>query len=262
MSLSYPPDAGRVKIHVHQAHPMSSPSAWRGSRLVVVGWVLWGLAACQTSPPAAPGPEAPVSAPQPAAGAVPAGAREYKVSAEESLLQILVYRGGAMSRFGHNHVIASHRVEGSVYVTDDPLATRFDVAFPVAELTVDEPALRAAAGPDFPPSVPQNARDGTRTNLLSTALLDATNYPEIRLRATDIRAAGENYDAGVEVLFKGQAYVFRVPVAVRRESGSVAASGEFPLRQSELGLKPFSVAMGSLVVLDEMHVRFEITARE
>ena len=40
------------------------------------------------------------------------------------------------------------------------------------------------------------------------------------------------------------------------------AQGEFPLRQSELGLKPFSAAMGALVVLDEMHIRFEITARE
>jgi hypothetical protein len=40
------------------------------------------------------------------------------------------------------------------------------------------------------------------------------------------------------------------------------ASGEFALRQSEFGLKPFSVAMGSLVVLDEMRIRFEVTARE
>jgi hypothetical protein len=82
------------------------------------------------------------------------------------------------------------------------------------------------------------------------------------LRALDIRAAGESYDAGVEITFKGQAYARRVPVSVRREAGALVASGEFPLRQSELGLKPFSVAMGSLVVLDEMHIRFEIAARE
>jgi polyisoprenoid-binding protein YceI len=184
------------------------------------------------------------------------------VVADESLLQILVYRGGAMARLGHNHVIASHQLAGSVYVTADPLATRFEITFPVNGLTVDEPALREAAGPDFPPAVPQSARDGTHKNLLSEALLDGANYPEIRLRALDIRAAGEAYDAGVEILFKGQAYARRVPVGVRREAGMLVASGEFPLRQSELGLKPFSVAMGSLVVLDEMHVRFEITARE
>ena len=110
-----------------------------------------------------------------------------------------------MARLGHNHVIASHHLSGSVYLTDDPLATSFDISFPVTGLTVDEPALREAAGADFPPAVPQSARDGTRNNLLSEALLDAANYPSIRLRASDIRAAGDGFDAGVEVTFKGSA---------------------------------------------------------
>jgi polyisoprenoid-binding protein YceI len=184
------------------------------------------------------------------------------VVADASLLQILVHRGGAMARLGHNHVIASHQLAGSVYLTDDPLATRFDISFPVNELTVDEPALRAAAGADFPPSVPQSARDGTRANMLSPALLDGANYPAIRLRATDLRASGDRYDAGVEVTFKGETRVLRVPISMQREAGSIHASGEFPLTQSELGLKPFSIAMGALVVLDEMQIRFEVTARE
>jgi hypothetical protein len=167
-----------------------------------------------------------------------------------------------MARLGHNHVIASHQLSGVVYLTDDPLATRFDLQLPVNEFTVDEPALREAAGADFPPGVPQSARDGTRANLLSAALLDGLNYPTIRLRATDIRAAGEDFDAGVEVSFKGVTQVLRVPVSVEREAGAIVARGEFPLTQSQFGLKPFSVAMGTLVVLDEMRVRFEVTARE
>lgn len=181
--------------------------------------------------------------------------------AEESLLQILVHRGGAMARLGHNHVIASHEVGGTVYVTDDPLQTRFDVSFPVSGLTVDEPALREQAGPDFPPNVPQSARDGTRTNLLSEALLDGARFPTIRLRALDVAAAAAGYDVGVEISIKDQVRTVRVPVTVEHVSGALLARGEFPLRQSELGLKPFSVAMGTLVVLDDMLVRFSITAR-
>lgn len=241
-----------------RVHGVSRSGSGWGSRLFVVCALLWGLAACQTSPPARP------AAPAAPAGAfvVPPGAREFKVSAGESLLQILVYRGGAMARLGHNHVIASHQLSGVVYLTQDPLATRFEIQMPVNELTVDEPALREAAGADFPPGVPQSARDGTRTNLLSAALLDGANYPDIRLRATDIRTAGEDYDAGVEVTFKGVTQVLRVPVQVQRTDGAIVARGEFPLSQSQLGLKPFSVALGSLVVLDEMHIRFEVTARE
>jgi hypothetical protein len=244
-----------------QVQSLSPSVLKRGSRLLIACGALLGFAGCQTSPSGHPPPagQVPVAAPAPG---IPAGAHEYKVAAEESLLQILVYRGGAMARLGHNHVIASHHLGGSVYLTDDPLATRFDISFPVGELTVDEPALREAAGPDFPPSVPQSARDGTRTNMLSAALLDGANYPTIRLRATDIRASGDNYDAGIEVTFKGETRVLRVPVSVKREPGRVVASGEFPLTQSELGLKPFSVAMGALVVLDQMHVQFEVSARQ
>ncbi len=228
--------------------------------LVLLGPSL-GLVGCQTSP-SVPRNGTPVAAPAvPETPDVPVGAREYHVVGEESLLQILVYRGGAMAKLGHNHVIASHHLAGSVYVTDDPLATRFDVSFPVNELTVDEPAMRERAGADFPPNVPQSARVGTRTNLLSDSLLDGANHPQIRLRALDVRPAGEGYDVGLEVTFKGQAYPLRVPVALQRVEGSLTATGEFPLRQTELGLKPFSVAMGTLVVVDEMRIQFSLVAR-
>jgi len=50
-------------------------------------------------------------------------------------------------------------------------------------------------------------------------------------------------------------------VTIERKEGALVARGEFPLRQSELGFKPFSVAMGTLVVLDEMRIRFDVTAK-
>jgi polyisoprenoid-binding protein YceI len=166
-----------------------------------------------------------------------------------------------MARLGHNHVIASHQLTGSVYLTDDASQTRFDIGFPVSELTVDEPALREQAGPDFPPGVPQSAREGTHTNLLSEALLDGARYPTIRLRATDVIEAANGYDMGVEISIKDQVRTVRVPVTVERKEGVIVANGEFPIRQSELGLKPFSIAMGALVVLDDMTVRFSVMAR-
>jgi polyisoprenoid-binding protein YceI len=97
---------------------------------------------------------------------------------------------------------------------------------------------------------------------LSAALLDATNYPVIRLRAVDVVAAGEGYEVGVEVGIRDQVHTVRVPVTFRREAGAVVASGAFALNQSDLGLKPFTAAMGALAVVDEMKVRFEVTARE
>jgi polyisoprenoid-binding protein YceI len=98
--------------------------------------------------------------------------------------------------------------------------------------------------------------------MLSEALLDGERYPEIRLRATDVVAAGDVLDVGVEIKIKDQVRNVRVPVTVERKAGALTARGEFPLRQSELGFKPFSIAMGALVVLDEMKIHFEVVARE
>jgi polyisoprenoid-binding protein YceI len=181
---------------------------------------------------------------------------------EESLLTILVYRGGSMARLGHNHVIASHHLTGSVFVTDDPTQIRFDLQIPVNELTVDEPAMREQSGVDFTAAVPQTARDGTRKNLLSEALLDGEKYQSIGLRATDVVVAGDGFEVGVSISLKDQVHQVRVPLTLTHKPGALVASGEFPLKQSELGLKPFSVAMGTLVVLDEMRVHFEVSARE
>jgi hypothetical protein len=228
-------------------------------QLALTALVLWGLAACQTTPRA---PEkAPAAAAVPETGAIPAGAREYHVVPEESLLRIFVYRGGAMARLGHNHVIASHQLTGTVYVTEVGTQTRFDISFPVGDLTVDEPELREQAGPDFPPGVPQSARDGTHDNLLSEALLDAAHYPTIRLRATDVIEAADGYDMGVEISIKDQLRTVRVPVSVEHRDGTLVATGEFPLKQTDLGLKPYSFGMGALVVVDGMRVRFDVTAR-
>jgi polyisoprenoid-binding protein YceI len=191
---------------------------------------------------------------------IPAGSTEYRVSGQESTLQILVYRGGPMARLGHNHVIASHHLEGTVYAMEDPQRTRFDLSFPVAELTVDEPAMREEAGPDFAVLVPQSAREGTRNNLLSPALLDGAIYPTIRLRALDVLPATEGYDVGVEITIKDQVHSVRVPVTLRQDDRAITASGEFPLKQSALGLKPFTAAMGALAVVDEMRVRFEVVS--
>jgi YceI-like domain len=240
---------------------MSGAIQASGSRVLLAGVVLLGLAGCQTSPPAAPAPAPAAPAGQPSS-AIPAGAQELKVVSEESLLQVLVYRGGAMARLGHNHVIASHQLIGSVYLTDDLATTRFDISFPVNGLTVDEPALREAAGPDFPPGVPQSAREGTHANLLSEPLLDGVRYPAIRLRATQVKPAANGFEATVEITLKDQTHLATVPVAVERSDGQLIATGQFPLKQSELGLKPFSVAMGTLVVLDQMQVRFRLTARQ
>jgi hypothetical protein len=57
--------------------------------------------------------------------------RPYDVSSSDSLLTILAFRGGALAKAGHNHVIASHDISGTFYVPDDVLRSTFELHIPV-----------------------------------------------------------------------------------------------------------------------------------
>lgn len=218
------------------------------------------LTSCAGRPAREAPPPAPVPAPaQPQPGALEG--REYRVDATASLLTIRVYRGGALARAGHNHVIASHSLMGVAFVPEDPTRASFDVHLPVNELVVDEEALRAQEGPDFPPGVPEDAKEGTKKNMLGPALLEAERYPEIVLQSEAIQQGPAGLQAQVRVVVRDRASSVIVPLRYEVRGDELQVEGELPLKQTDLGLTPFSLFGGALHVLDEIKVRFRIVAR-
>jgi polyisoprenoid-binding protein YceI len=210
------------------------------------------------SPPAGPAPVATLAAHR----GVP-----YAVAAGESLLSIRVYKAGTLAAAGHNHLIASHELEGTFYLPAEPLQASFEVRFAVDSLTVDESALRAALhSADFPPEVPDSARDGTRRNMLSAALLDGANHPQILLRAVALKEQAPPLPGGVlahiAVSVRDSEHEITLPVRWQRAHGTLTVDAETTLRQTELGLKPFSALLGALQVQDEMQVSLHLVARE
>ena len=243
-------------------------SALLGARASVALLALISLAGCPTRPH---GPQAPpataVGAPPPPPGSLQPRheGRPYDVESRESLLTILAFRGGTFAKAGHNHVIASHDMSGTIYVPDDQSRSTFEVRVPVDLLTIDEPQLRAKEGPEFPTEVPESAKEGTRRNMLSEALLNGAQYPDITLVSQHIgtpAAAGSPLPADVQVTIRGQVHSLSVPVTYSFEDSRLIVSGELPIKQTDLGLTPFSALLGALQVQDELRVRFRIVARE
>jgi hypothetical protein len=52
-----------------------------------------------------------------------------------------------------------------------------------------------------------------------------------------------------------------LPVTLQTSPETLTASGEFDLTHAELGLTPYSVALGALRVADRMHVRYRLVAQ-
>jgi len=179
-------------------------------------------------------------------------------------LTILAFRAGTLAKFGHNHVIASHNISGTFYVPDDIARSTFELRIPVGQLAIDEPPLRAKDGTDFPKAAPDSAREGTRRNMLGDALLNGAQYEDITLvsQHIDTSTSGSQVRADVQITVRGQTHTISVPVTYSLTNGELTASGDLPLKQSDLGLTPFTAALGALAVQDEMRVRFHFVAHQ
>lgn len=201
-----------------------------------------------------------------AAGAAAAGpdetAGDYRILGDESELRILVFSAGALGALGHNHVISSHALDGNVHVGPSPADSRFELSLPVASLVVDEPEARAAAGPAFEGEVGEEDRQGTRGNMLGDKLLDAARYPEVRILSASISGEFPRMTVHAQVEIKGSSHEVLLPASVAFYGDRLVAIGRAKVAHAELGLKPFSAALGTLRVADEIAFRYRIVARK
>ncbi len=183
--------------------------------------------------------------------AVARGQPVYRVEPANSLVAVTVRRAGSMARLGHDHVIASRAVQG--YVA--PEAGRADLFVPLADLTVDEPALRTEAGLDTQPTEPDIA--GTRSNMLDK-VLDVQQFPFALIR---VDKNGQSAAAArVAVTLHGTTRTFSVPMQMEAAGDKMHVTGSLEFNQSDFGIVPLSILGGAIQVKDELSLRFAINA--
>jgi YceI-like domain len=225
---------------------------------LAVGLLAAGCAAgTRSSAPAAMPPASAVSAPRPAEIE---GATLYRVNAAASQVDILVYRGGTFARLGHNHVMTSKTVSGRVWLHSQLDRSGFELMFPVAELIVDDAAARRAAGPEFPPDIPPDDKEGTRKNMLRAEVLDAVQFPQISLQAVRVSGSQQAPQITTRITIKNASRDIEVPAQVSIAGSRLTATGEFDIQQTNFAIKPFSVAMGAIAVKDQLHIKFTLVA--
>jgi len=212
------------------------------------------VAACAPRKAATPG-----SAVTPAPAA-PADAIEYRLVAGESEIRILAYRDGPLASLGHNHVISTTAISGIVALASPVGRSVVELSFPVDSLRVDIPAQREEEGEDFPGALDQSAVDGTRTNMLGERVLNATVFPEVRLRSREIRDELPELTLLFDVTVRDQTVQIDMPATVTKSGTRLVATGESRVQQTVLGLEPFSVGLGALFVRDELVVKYRLVA--
>ena len=196
---------------------------------------------------------------------LPHTGRPYRIDGAQSELRILVYRAGSLARFGHNHVMVNRALRGSVNVAETPSASGFWLNVPAAAFVVDDAQARAEEGADFAAEVPDDARSGTLQNMLGAAVLDAAEFPQIAVRSVAIslpRGTAESGEltATLAVSVAGHESRIDAPFNLQSDPQRVSATGTVQLRQTDLGLTPYSLMLGALQVQDTVTIKFKIIA--
>ena len=212
-----------------------------------------GCAVPPKQPPTAPAPELP----PPAEAALPFDAWTI----EATHLAVRVYRDGPMQKLGHNHLITSDALEGSIELREPLTQSGFEMRLPLESLVVDDPDSRAGAGSDFANPVPIKDREATRHNMLGESVLDAASQAELSLAAEELSGEPGNYRARVRVGLRGAEHVLSVPFTVTMEGESLRAHTNFHLTHADLGLVPFTAALGALRVRDDIEIDLRLEAR-
>ena len=194
---------------------------------------------------------------------LPAGEETYpmqfRIDSDSSWLRVLVYRGGLLRSFGHNHVISHNDITGTVTFTQDPHQSALTLEFRVADLAVDEPELRALEGADFPGQISQKDIAGTRANMLGKKLLQAGKFPSVRIRSERITGSMPDMEIEATVFVRGAEFTVVFPASVEVTSDSFVASGELDIRHTEIGLSPFKAIFGTLRVRDTLVLKYNIS---
>jgi hypothetical protein len=189
-----------------------------------------------------------------------AAPEEYVIASGDSELRVLVFRAGALAGFGHNHVISTRALSGSVETGDAPADRSIDIRLPVDSLTVDDPAVRAEEGQAFSSETSEKDAQGTRSNMMGRKLLQAEQFDEIRVFSDRISGELPDIVIDAEVTIKGQTHRIQLPAIVQTYEDRLVATGTRPIAHAELGLEPFTAAFGTMRVGEEMIFKYRIVA--
>lgn len=170
----------------------------------------------------------------------------WSLTAADGELLIRTGVGGRAARMGHRLTIAMTRWQATVGWADaEPASAELVVDVDSFEVLRGEGGIKGLSGPE-------------KTLVKSNALksLGAGRYPEIRFAADTIDKTGDGYRLSGKLHIRGKSR--RHVIALRTQDAGDAwrMSVESTVRQTDFGVKPYSLLMGSVQVADEVSVSF------
>ncbi|MCW2686673.1 MAG: hypothetical protein JWR37_1563 [Mycobacterium sp.] len=165
--------------------------------------------------------------------------------------ELLVHTGvtGRAAKLGHRLTIAMNSWGATVSsVVGEPTAVDVTVEVDSLEVLRGDGGLKPLSGTE---------KAVARSNALKS--LGTNRFPRIHFRAEDVEKTGDGYRLTGTLDIHGMARKRVIDLAVEDLGASWRLSGSAVVRQSEFGVKPYSLMMGSMKVVDEVTVSFNFS---
>jgi polyisoprenoid-binding protein YceI len=182
---------------------------------------------------------------------------EWNIVPTESRVTISVFPAGLLSGTLHTHLFRPDSWSGRIaWTPDEPARVKVEVRFAADSLKDRQEKLSAS----------DIAK--VEAQVRSTRILDAATFPEVAFEAKQLEAA--ELPAGGSGEFRarlagtltlhGISKPLRFPIQGRVSESRLDARGTAVFKQSDFGVKPYSTALGSIAVKDEVSVEIELVA--
>jgi polyisoprenoid-binding protein YceI len=165
----------------------------------------------------------------------------WRLDASDGELLIRTGVKGRAARMGHRLTIVMTRWQATVsWAGADPVAAELAVETDSFEVRRGEGGVKGLSGPE---------RTLVRSNALKS--LDAARFPEIRFTTETIDNTDDGYRLTGKLHIRGKSREHVIDLRTEDLGDSWRMSAESSVRQSDYGVKPYSLLMGSVQVADD-----------
>lgn len=166
-------------------------------------------------------------------------AERQPIDVAHSKLSVHVFKSGLFSAFAHDHEIEAPIAEGNV-----------DTSANTVTLRLDARKLRV-----MDPEVSLDTRSEIQRTMEGPMVLDVEHFPEIAFESTGVESSGEDHwRVRGDLTLHGKT----APVIVDISLQDVRYRGSATVKQRDFGIRPVSIAGGSVKVKDEVRIEFDI----
>jgi len=172
-----------------------------------------------------------------------AAAQGVAMDPSRSAITVYAYKSGLFSAFAHDHIVEAPIQRGEVRLSGDR----------GVEFVVDARRMKV-----LDPKLSADKRAEVQSTMHSE-VLESHKYPEIRFRSTAVQSTGP-----AAWVVRGDLEMHGVsrPVTVTVAQSDGVFRGRAKIKQRDFGIKPVSLAGGTIKVKDEVAVEFLVRLAE